>query len=119
MLVPSAARDDQDPSRPTPKRPEVLVTTAVSGEGVPELLAALDRHRASGTAGATSGSRRVRAAAQVRAVLTERIWGRLESPPLAASTNEAIEAVAGHDLDPFAAADRLLSALGTTSEEDA
>jgi hypothetical protein len=49
----------------------------------------------------------------------ERIWGRLESPSLAASTNEAIEAVAGHDLDPFAAADRLLSALGTTPEEDA
>ena len=29
-----------------PKRPEVLVTTALTGEGVPALLAALERHRA-------------------------------------------------------------------------
>jgi LAO/AO transport system kinase len=119
MLVPAAAREDEDPARPAPKRPEVLVTTAVTGDGVPELLAALDRHRASGTAGATSTSRRARAGAQVRAVLMERIWERLETPPLAAITNEAIEAVAGHDLDPFAAADRLLSALGNAPEEDA
>src|SRR5512147_1181159 len=31
------------PARPRPKRPEVLVTIAATGEGVPELLAALDR----------------------------------------------------------------------------
>ncbi len=31
--------------RPQPKRPEVLVTTAATGEGVAELLAAIDRHR--------------------------------------------------------------------------
>ena len=40
---------DADPARPGspgPKRPEVLVTTAVTGEGIPELLVALDRHRA-------------------------------------------------------------------------
>src|SRR5262249_55095467 len=38
--------DRSRPERPRPKRPEVLVTTAATGEGVPELLAALDRHRA-------------------------------------------------------------------------
>ncbi len=119
MLVPGAAREDDDPARPAPKRPDVLVTTAVTGEGVPELLAALDRHRASGTAGATSASRRARAGAQVRAVLVERIWARLEGPSLAAATGEAIEAVAGHDQDPYAAADRLLAALGIEPEERA
>ena len=119
MLVPGAAREDDDPVRPAPKRPDVLVTTAVTGEGVPELLAALDRHRASGTAGATSASRRARAGAQVRAVLVERIWARLEGPSLAAATGEAIEAVAGHDQDPYAAADRLLAALGIEPEERA
>ena len=31
--------------RPRPKRPDVLVTTASTGEGVDELLVALDRHR--------------------------------------------------------------------------
>src|SRR5262249_5750029 len=34
--------------RPKPKEPEVLVTTATTSAGVPELLAALDRHRAQG-----------------------------------------------------------------------
>ena len=47
MLVPTVARRDMDPSRPLPKRPEVLVTTALTGDGIPELIAALDRHRAS------------------------------------------------------------------------
>ncbi len=117
MLVPGGAPVDDDPARPAPKRPDVLVTTAVTGEGVPELLAALDRHRASGTAGATSASRRARAGAQVRAVLVERIWGRLEAPSLEAATGEAIEAVAGHDRDPYAAADQLLAALGIRPEE--
>ncbi len=37
-----------------PKRPDVLVTTAATGEGVPELLRALDHHRAHGVEGADS-----------------------------------------------------------------
>ena len=42
MLVATASRD-ADPSRPRPKRPEVMITTAATGTGVPELLVALDR----------------------------------------------------------------------------
>jgi LAO/AO transport system kinase len=94
------------------KRPDVLVTTAVSGAGVPELLAALDRHRADGSAEATPAARRARAAAQVRAVVLERLWERLASPELAGATDAAITAVARHETDPFAAADALLAALG-------
>ena len=50
MLVPARRRATRRRTRrgPRPKRPEVLVTTAATGEGVPELLAALDRHRAAG-----------------------------------------------------------------------
>ena len=55
MLVASAPRDG-DPSRPRPKRPEVLITTASTGDGVPELLAALDRHRAAGREGVSGDS---------------------------------------------------------------
>ncbi len=119
MLVPSVARQDADPDRPAPKRPEVLVTTAATGEGVPELLAALDRHRISGADGATRAARRARAAAQVRAVLVERLWDRLAAPAMAPETEAAIEAVAAHDLDPYAAADRLLAALALEPEERA
>jgi LAO/AO transport system kinase len=94
------------------KRPEVLVTTAVSGEGVPALLAALDRHRQTGSEDAAPAARRARAAAQVRAVLVERLWDRLASPALAAATDAALDEVARHETDPYAAADALLAALG-------
>lgn len=111
MLVPSVGREER-PAR----RPEVLVTTAATGEGVPALLEALDRHRAAGTEGAGAAARRARAAAQVRSILAERLWDRLASPGMAQATEAALEAVAGHRLDPFAAADRLLATLGR--EED-
>jgi LAO/AO transport system kinase len=121
MLVPTVAREGaggSEGSRPAPKRPEVLVTTAATGAGVPELLAALDRHRVAGGDGATAAARAGRARAQVRAVLVERLWARLSSPGLAPATDGAVEAVAAHRLDPYAAADRLLAALGTSPGGD-
>ncbi len=125
MLVPSGMRDGTDASdgagpaatRPQPKRPEILVTTASTGEGVAELLVALDRHRATLAGGRTPAVRRSRAAAQVRAVLVERLWERLRSPGVAPATNAAIDAVAAHEIDPYAAADRLLAALRTEEPE--
>ena len=111
MLVPTVARKDIDPSRPAPKRPEVLVTTALTGDGVPALLAALDHHRAAGGNGVTAAPRRARATAQVRAVLVERLWDRLGAAELRPGTEAAIDAVASHELDPYAAADALLAAV--------
>lgn len=98
--------------RPHPKRPEVLVTTAMSGEGVPELLVAIARHR-EGLGSAEGGIpvRRARAAALVWALLGDRVRRRLEHPDLAASTAATLEAVVRHELDPYAAADRLLEML--------
>jgi GTPase len=117
MLNPTVARDGQDPSRPSPKRPEVLITTAVASEGIVELLEALDRHRAAADDGASTAARRARAAAQVRAVLVERLWERLGAGPLAAPTQRVIEEVAMHELDPYTAADRLLAVLGERGRE--
>ena len=59
----------------------------------------------------------IAAAAQVRAVLVERLWDRLAAPGMADATDAAIEAVAGHDQDPYAAADRLLAALAALAPE--
>jgi LAO/AO transport system kinase len=110
----AVAEDGADPGleRPHPKRPEVLVTTAMSGEGVPELLAAIARHR-EGLGSAEGGIpvRRARAAALVWALLGDRVRRRLEHPDLAASTAATLEAVVRHELDPYAAADRLLEML--------
>jgi LAO/AO transport system kinase len=110
MLAPTTGRTPTD--RPQPKRPEVLVTTASTGAGVPELLAALDRHRISDRDDLTSTARRTRAAAQVRAILADRVADRLRADDLAALTDTVVREVADHRLDPYAAADRLLEAIG-------
>ncbi len=110
MLVPTVGRD-RDPSRPAPKRPEVMITTASTGEGVPELLAALDRRRTSGGEGLTAEARRARALAQVRGVLADRLADRLRDPAMAPLAESLVDDVAEHRLDPYAAADRLLEAI--------
>jgi LAO/AO transport system kinase len=112
MLVPTVARGDVPDGRPSPKRPEVLVTTATSGEGVPELLAALDRHRVAARAGEATEPRRARALAQIRAVMADRLADRLREPALTSVADAVIDDVAEHRLDPYAAADRLLVAIG-------
>ena len=122
MLVPTTGRSvagasATDPGRPAPKRPEVLVTTAATGEGVPELLAALDRHREIGRAAGASGSvggtaRLIRAEAQVWAILGERLRASLLEPDRADATRSVLTQVAEHRLDPYAAADELLIVLG-------
>lgn len=110
MLAPpgEAARPD---GAPAPKRPDVLVTTAMTGDGVPDLLAALDRHRTARAGEEAPAARRARAAAQVRAVIVERLWERLATPALAARTDAALDAVARHQTDPYAVADALLADL--------
>ena len=114
MLVATASPDaDADASRPRPKRPEIMITTASTGDGVPELLAALDRHRAAGRASESSSARArmARAEAQVWAVVADRLRERLYDPARATATAATLVEVADHRLDPYAAADRLLATL--------
>jgi LAO/AO transport system kinase len=90
----------------------VLVTTATTGDGVPELVAAIARHRA-GLAGTGDASpvRRARAAALVWALLGDRVRDRLQAPGEVEATAGVLDAVVRHELDPYAAADRLLARL--------
>jgi GTPase len=114
MLMPTTARGAvaEGDGRPRPKRPDVLVTTAATGAGVPELLAALDRHRVAGHAASASGAaRRRRAESQVWAIVGERVRSLLEGPDRRDATDGVIGDVAEHRLDPYAAADRLLATL--------
>jgi len=101
-----------DAAQPHPKHPEVLLTTATTGEGIAELLAALDRHRANaGVNGDRATVRLARAATMVWALVGERLRDALATGEHAAATAGVVAAVAAHDLDPYTAADRLLAAL--------
>jgi LAO/AO transport system kinase len=114
------------PGRPAAKRPDVLVTTAATGQGVPELLAAIDRHRPVARAADGESVRLKRAEAQVWAVLVDRLHERVRALEGAAdqllvgadagveqpaAAGELLRAVASHDLDPYAAADSILDRL--------
>jgi LAO/AO transport system kinase len=114
MLTVGAQHDRVRGDRPTPKRPDVLLATAITGEGVPELLAAIDRRAPDrGMDGAGSGQARLaRAEAQLAGILAERVRERLHEPDRTALLESVLAEVAEHRLDPYAAADRLLEALG-------
>ena len=92
------------------------MTTASTGEGVDELLVALDRHRAAGREAASGGAagkaRLARAEAQVWAILSDRLRDALREMPHDDATRATLAEVAEHRLDPYAAADRLLESLG-------
>jgi LAO/AO transport system kinase len=112
MLVASAPRH-LSAGRPLPKRPEVLITTASTGAGVPELLAELDR-RAPSREGAVAAdaARLARANAQVRSILADRLLAHLDAADRRTATDDVLRDVAEHRLDPYAAADALLATLG-------
>ena len=118
VAVPKVGAGERGADRPQPKSPEVLLTTATTGAGIPELLAALDRHRATARTGPReSEARLARARAQVWAIVGERLRERLDRGASAADTAAIIDAVAAHELDPYTAADRLLATV--TSAEPA
>ena len=91
--------------------PQVLITTAATGAGVPELLAAIDRRRVEGALEADGATRLARAEAEVRGALADRIGRRLDEPAMESARAIAVRAVAGHKLDPYTAADELLRSL--------
>jgi LAO/AO transport system kinase len=95
MLSTAGGRIKRDP-------PLVLLTTATTGEGVAELVDAIDAHRA---AAREPASARRRAANQLRRALSELAVERATGRP---GWEEAVEAVARHDLDPITAAEQLL-----------
>jgi LAO/AO transport system kinase len=108
MLVAAPAAGGSLVERPRPKRPEVLLATATTGDGVPELLAALDRRRAAPDDASRSAARLARAEAQVWAIVGDRLRARLLTERDGSGTRGLLEAVAEHRVDPFSAADELI-----------
>jgi len=119
MLTVGASADRAAGDRPRPKRPDVMLCSALTGKGVPELLAALDRReaaRSTAGAGARDAAALKRAEAQISGILSQRVAAGLADPARAAARDATLAAVAAHEIDPFTAADRLLALLGRRGE---
>jgi LAO/AO transport system kinase len=84
---------------------EIVRTVATTAEGIPELIAAVDRHRerTRQEGGAASTRRMERATAEVRAVLMDR--ARSDADRGIAAARATLEKVARRELDPYTAAD--------------
>jgi len=120
MLTVGGQHDRAAGDRPRPKRPDVLLVSGLTGSGVAEVLAALDRRAAARDAAppadGPSAAALARAEAQVGGLLAERVATRLHQPAQAPQWAEVLRAVAKHEVDPYSAADRLLATIGVPGE---
>jgi LAO/AO transport system kinase len=92
-------------------RAPVVRTTASTGEGVDELRAAIDAHRAWMVEhGRGDEGRRRRARAEIEAIALADLRARLRAVSGSAALDRLAGEVAAGGLDPFAAADRLREA---------
>lgn len=90
----------------------IVATTASTGEGVEELRDAIAAHREDLVAGGSLGRRRQgRARLQIRELALGTVRERTAAVAGAAGLDELAAAVARRELDPYAAADRLLAAI--------
>jgi LAO/AO transport system kinase len=90
----------------------IVVTTASSGDGVEELAAAIDDHRTALIAQDGLAQRRTaRAQLQIREVALGTVRQRATQLTGAVGLDDLAAAVARRELDPYAAADRLLAEL--------
>jgi len=97
-------------------RPPIVKTVATSGEGIDELESTITRFRAHGST-RHAARRRNRGAYRLRELVTQRFMTYLEQRVLSPGEFEAVvDRVASRIIDPYSAADELLSrALGVSS----
>jgi LAO/AO transport system kinase len=92
-----------------PWKPPIIRTSAQSGEGVGDLVAAIAKHRTwSRETGEHLERRRTAARAEVEDLLRESLLRELSRRVGADRVNAAVERVAERRLDPYAAVDELL-----------
>jgi LAO/AO transport system kinase len=98
-----------DLAAPGSWRPEIVDTTATAGEGVGELWSAVARHRAHLEGSGELLARRARRMGQeLRRVLLARAEARVDELASGEEFATAVKALAAGELDPYAAADRIL-----------
>ncbi len=99
-----------DDGRP---RPPVLKTIATRGEGVPELVEAVEAHLSRPeSAGRRAARRRARARARLEDILREGVIRQLRDGYGAEAWEGLVRDLAARRIDPYSAADRVLAAAG-------
>jgi GTPase len=90
-------------------KPPIVRTTAATGEGIDQLIAAVDRHRAWAAESGERERRRADAArVEVEALLRDALVRRLEQSAGADGVQAVVARVAARELDPYAAVEELL-----------
>lgn len=93
-------------------RAPVVKTVASKGEGTAELMEALDKHRAwLGEQGRLAARRRKRAADEIEAIAVTALRRRMGDLRRGRGLDDLADGVVRGDLDPYAAADRLVEAV--------
>ena len=94
-------------------RPPVIKAVATSGEGVGDVLAAIERHRAYQEGdGALTARRRSRTAEEIRRIVAERLRRRARHLTEGEAFEQLVAEVEARRLDPHGAADKILSEGG-------
>jgi len=89
-------------------RPPILKTQATTGEGVPELLATIERFRAH-SADSQGSRRRARAEFRLRELVAQRFLQHVEQQVLGeGELGGILDRIAARELDPYAAADEIV-----------
>jgi GTPase len=93
-------------------RPPIVETVASTGEGVDALWESIGAHRAHlRDSGALDARRRDRLTREFRAILTARLHERLEELSESTVMADALQSVIDGEIDPYEAADRVVSAV--------
>jgi LAO/AO transport system kinase len=97
-------------------RPPVLTTVAARGQGIEDLLAAVDKHRAWLEEGGRLRARRVRRAAEeVQAIALTALRSRIGDLRSGDALERAAAQVVDGRTDPYTAADRLVEAVTSSA----
>jgi LAO/AO transport system kinase len=93
-------------------RPLIVETVASSGDGCQQLWEAIGEHRSHLEAqGLLEERRRQRLEREFRQIVTARVDQRIHSPRFAKVLSEVTDSLSDGDIDPYEAADRMLSAI--------
>ena len=95
-------------ARPEEWRPPIVKTVATTGEGIPELRAAIARFQAH-SAAASGGRMRERQEYRLRELLSHRFLERLEGVLPAGELDRIIDRITAREIDPYTAAAELLN----------